>query len=149
MNQSQLNPEHLNASKGNQEHYRLERKISKISNFQTFKRSESSKLDEENNSILKIMEAASEDTNLYTEKFFTLETHLQREVLAYLLRKKSEFNKLINLSLKLKRSFRACRKFSEAVLLDQLIEAFLSETKDILDCDRAVIYMVDELNKEL
>ncbi|CAG9328965.1 unnamed protein product [Blepharisma stoltei] len=152
MNQSQKPQEALHSNSTSQsldprtELQSIGRKPNRL--LPTYKRADTMKPEEENN-IRKFMEAFNDDHALFVEKFFNLEVSAQRDVLGYLLRKKDEFGKLVNLSLKLKRLFKAFRKFCNAELLDDLIEFFISETKEILDCDKATVYVVDELNREL
>ena len=56
---------------------------------------------------------------------------------------------LYSLVFRLKKIIKACNSMTETLVLSEAMERIVDETCECLECDRASVFMLDELNEEL
>lgn len=89
------------------------------------------------------------DDHGFVERFTALEPYLQRDWLETVRKQQEDYCTLVDLTLRLKRLVLATHTISSAISISDAFDKLVAETCETIRCDRAAVFLVDELNGEL
>lgn len=89
------------------------------------------------------------DDHGFVERFTALEPYLQRDWLETVRKQQEDYCTLVDLTLRLKRLVLATHTISAATSISEAFDKLVVETCETIKCDRAAVFLVDELNGEL
>mmetsp|Transcript_6911 Transcript_6911/g.6769 ORF Transcript_6911/g.6769 Transcript_6911/m.6769 type:complete len:150 (+) Transcript_6911:186-635(+) len=104
---------------------------------------------EENIAKRKIIDNLLDEYDTFSEKLNAMDNSTRNEIFAYIKDQKKEYEKLLGLTMRLKKLISGSHQISISLVLDEAIETLVHETCENLICDRASVFLVDELNGEL
>ena len=97
----------------------------------------------------KLLDELLEDDEGFADRFAALDSQLQRDLLMKIRSQHAEYQTLVNITLRLKKLILATHKISASTVFSEMVDRLVNETCENLLCDRASVFMVDELNGEL
>ena len=97
----------------------------------------------------KLYQSLLEDDVSFIDRFSSLEPQSQSDFLEQLRTRQKEYKGLVDLTLRLKRLILASYNISVSLVLNDAVDRFVHETCENLRCERASVFLVDELNEEL
>lgn len=130
---------------------KLERKSEKINTIDVFTSNfEKSPYEERDTErIQKLIDTMTENYDGFLEKFNSLDSNGQRDFIDGIKMQKLEYVNITYLAIRLKKLLHTFHKVSVSLVLSDVIEKLVIETCETLNCDRASVFLVDELNNEL
>jgi putative methionine-R-sulfoxide reductase with GAF domain len=97
----------------------------------------------------KLYQSLLEDDGSFIDRFSSMEPQSQSEFLELLRTRQKDYKSLVELTLRLKRLILASYNISVSLMLNDAVDRFVHETCENLRCERASVFLVDELNEEL
>jgi GAF domain-containing protein len=130
---------------------KLERKIEKVNTFDVMSKhlDKTPQEEQEFARLNRLIDNMTENYDGFIERFDNLDSNGRRDFIDAIKVQKEEFQNITNLALRLRRLVHTLHKVSTSLVLTHAIERLVNETCETLNCDRASVYLVDELNNEL
>ena len=130
---------------------KLERKLEKISTFDVLHKhlDKAPQEEQEFARINRLIDNMTENYDGFIERFDSLDSNSKRDFIDAIRTQKEEYENLIHLAIRLRRSVHSIQKASTSLVLTHVIDRLVNETCETLNCDRATVFLVDELNNEL
>lgn len=130
---------------------KLERRLEKVNTFNVlYKHLDKTPQEEQEFARLnRLIDIMTDNYDGFIERFDNLDSNGQRDFIDVIKMQKEEYENITNLAIRLKRLVHTLHKVSTSLVLTQVIERLVDEICETLNCDRASVYLVDELNNEL
>lgn len=103
----------------------------------------------ENTAKIRLFDDLMEGDDSFADRFTALDPQAQRDFLQKIRSQNQDYKNLVDVTLRLKKLINSTHKVAAHTVVSDMLDTLVDEVCDNLRCDRASVFVLDELNGEL
>lgn len=103
----------------------------------------------ENTAKIRLFDDLMDGDDSFADRFVALDPQAQRDFLQKIRSQNQDYKNLVDVTLRLKKLINSTHKIAAHTVVSDMLDTLVDEVCDNLRCDRASVFVLDELNGEL